>query len=208
MKVLGGLLCLGALTTSVWCAAAGPAAKPYQLKGQWIEGCACSIPCGCVMTGKITHGCEGVVVMSVASGHYGKVDLAGARLAVPHQPGGWAILYFDPATTPAQREAMQAILAPEVKAFGLKVESVKTAPISVAGADGRYTIAIPHVLSLQTEPVLGLDKHKPIGYTNIPERFLRNSYQGRTVVGSFKDGGHEFTLTGTNSFWANFNQKG
>jgi hypothetical protein len=189
-------------------AAAEPAAKSYQLTGQWIESCTCSVPCGCVMTGNVPKACEGVLVLSVRSGRYGDVNLAGAKVAVPHQPGGWAIVYFDPATTSAQREALTAIMEPQAKAFGLKIEAVKTAPITVSGENGRFTVTIPDILTLQTEPVLGLDKARPIEHRNMPDPFIQNCFQARSVSGSFKDSGHEISLQGTNAFWANVRRKG
>jgi hypothetical protein len=195
---------LGAMAVG---ARAQETAKPYQLTGHWIEGCACSIPCGCVINGKAASGCEGVAVLSVRTGHYGSVNLAGTKVAVGLQPGDWAIVYFDPTSTPAQQTALSAILEPQVKALGVKVEATRTAPITITGANGRFTVTIPEVMTLQTEPVTGLNKARPIEYHNLPDPFLRDCYQARSVSGSYKDGDHQFTLQDTNAFWANVRVK-
>jgi hypothetical protein len=181
--------------------------KPFRLAGQWIEGCTCGVPCGCAMTGKFESGCQAIMVMSIRSGRYGKVDLAGAKMVVGVQPGDWAVVYLDPQTTPAQRDALLAIMAPDFSVMKVKLEAVRTAPIAISGVDGRFTVTIPDTITLQTEPVMGLDSTRPIQYHNFPVPWLRDGYQGRTVAGSYKDGHHEFTLQSTNSFWSNMRVK-
>jgi len=37
---------------------------------------------------------------------------------------------------------------------------------------------------------------------------IRDCYQARAVSGSFKDGGHEFQMNGTNSYWSDVKMKG
>jgi hypothetical protein len=202
---IGAVLALGLIATATH---GVHSASRWSMKGLYVEACTCSVPCGCVISGTAASGCQGVNTMRVRSGRYEDTNLAGAKLAVAHQPGGWAILYFDPSTTEAQRAALQKIMEPVFKAYGFTVEAVKTAPIQISGEDGAYHVAIGDVMTLATEPVTGLDKRRPIAYRNMPDPMLRNCFQARAVSGSFKDGGHEFGLKGTNSFWSDLNAKG
>jgi hypothetical protein len=96
------------------------------------------------------------------------------------------------------------ILEPRDKAFGLKIEAVKTAPIEITGENGAYKVQVGEVGRLTTEAVMGLDKSRPIGYRNLPDPFIQESFQGRVVSGGFKDAGHEFEMNGTNAFWSRF----
>jgi hypothetical protein len=202
---LGALLALALLADGVRAAEETP---HWSLRGLFVDSCTCGVPCGCVMQGQAAHGCQGINLIRVDSGRYGSTDLAGVRVAVPHQPGDWAIVYFDPSVSEAQREAMLKILEPRARAFGLKVEAVKSAPIQIAGTDGAFKVTVGDVLTLQTEPLMGLDKRQPILHRNMPDPMMPECYQGRATSGSFKDAGHAFELSGTNTFWANLRAKG
>jgi hypothetical protein len=202
---MGAMMALGLIATAT---SGVNSASRWSMKGRYVEACTCGVPCGCVISGQAASGCQGVNTFRVDSGRYEDTNLAGAKAAIAHQPGDWAILYFDPGTTEAQRAALQKILEPVFKAYGLKVEAVKTAPIQISGEDGAYHVTIGDVMTLTTETVTGLDKRRAIEYRNMPDPMLRNCYQARAVSGSFKDGGHAFELKGTNSFWSKLNAKG
>jgi hypothetical protein len=180
----------------------------WSASGLYVEACTCGVPCGCVVKGEASHGCQGLNIFRFDSGRWGDVPLSGVRVAVGHQPGGWGIYYFAPGTTEAQQKAVQKILEPRDRAFGLTIEAVKTAPIEITGEDGNFQVRVGEVGRITTQPVLGLDKKQPIGYRNLPDPFVRDSFQGRSVSGTFKDAGHEFEMNGTNAFWSRFRLKG
>jgi hypothetical protein len=202
---ISAAVALGLIATVAFGAKKG---SNWSIKGLYVDACTCGVPCGCVMNGKPESGCQGVNILRVDSGRYEDTNLSGAKVALGLQPGGWAILYFDPSTTEAQRAALQKILEPEVQAFGLTVEAVKTAPIQISGTDGAYHASVGDVVTLATEPVMGLDKQHPIAHRNMPDPLIRDCYQARTVSGSFKDGDHEFQMNGTNCFWSDLRMKG
>lgn len=201
----GAVVVLAATVAAAWAAEPGPR---WSISGLYVEACTCGVPCSCVVKGEAAHGCQGLNVWQIDSGRYGDVSLSGVRVAVGHQPGGWGIYYFPEGTTQEQQKAVMAIMAPRDQAFGLKIEGVKTSPVAISGKDGAFQVAVGEAGRFTTEPVLGLDKKKPIGYRNIPDPFLRDSFQGRAVSGAFKDGGHEFEMNGVNAFWSRFKLRG
>jgi hypothetical protein len=43
--------------------------QSYNVSGTFVEGCSCSAPCPCELTG-IAHGCDGVGALMLNSGSY------------------------------------------------------------------------------------------------------------------------------------------
>src|SRR5207247_7283615 len=127
-----GLSATASLTT-----AAAPTKAPFTVAGTFVEGCSCSAPCPCQLTG-VAHGCNGVGAMTLTSGKYRGVRLAGARIAYAAVPGEWVRLYVD-ARTPRQQEAATAFARAVYTSFG-KIEAVKPAHIAIAGQHGKYTV--------------------------------------------------------------------
>ncbi len=93
-----------------------------------IEACSCPMFCQCYFNTKPAahHGEEGAEhfcrfnnAFKVNEGHYGDVNLDGAKFWVAGNTGGdftaeyfdWAELTFDPSVTPEQRTALQGIMA-------------------------------------------------------------------------------------------------
>ena len=76
----------------------------------------------------------------------------------------------------------------------------------VSGSGGNYTLKVEggRVMELHTRPVLGADGKTPVTYVNYPDPLFQTISQGKTISGSFNDGGHRIKLKGTNSF---FNQE-
>jgi hypothetical protein len=107
----------------------------FSAMGTFVEGCSCSAPCPCELTG-VTHGCTGVGAMSLTGGSYEGRSLAGAKIVYATTPGEWVRLYVD-AATPQQRAAAEAFGRAVYSAFG-KIESVKPAHIAVTGGAGSY----------------------------------------------------------------------
>lgn len=123
------LLCLGAL--GLWAAGAGAAkeASPrWSVNASIIEACSCPMFCQCYFNPNpaahhehgpgAQHFCRFNNAFRVNKGRYGKVKLDGAKFWVAGDLGAefadgemdWAVLTFDPAVTPEQREAISTVL--------------------------------------------------------------------------------------------------
>ncbi len=173
----------------------------YRVAGVFVEGCSCNISCPCDMPGGVKHGCQGVGAITLKSGSYQGVDLAGGKIVYATSPGSWVRLYID-APGPRQQEAATAYAKATFSAFG-KIEAVKTAKIDLSGKDGRYTLTVDGgtIVQLSTEPVVGADQKTPVTHTNTLIPFSPTIMQGRTLKGSFHDGERSFTLEGSNSYF-------
>jgi hypothetical protein len=191
------------LTTALAGASALAAGKqPFKVKGEFIDSCACGIPCSCPM-GTIERGCEGVGAMVIHSGKYGSTDLGGAKIAYAVSPGKWVRGYVD-ARNPEQAKAAQAFARSALAAFG-KVEFVKPARVDVAGKNGDYKLAVNggKTMKVTTKPVLGGDKRSPIVHTNLDDPLNDKFYQAKTISGSYSDQGRSFKLKGSNAYFNN-----
>lgn len=107
------------------------AASPdWSMKATIIEACSCPMFCQCYFNsepashggghahGEGGHFCRFNNAFMVNKGRYGDTKLDGAKFWVAGDLGGdfsqgkmdWAVLHFDPAVTPAQREGIIAVL--------------------------------------------------------------------------------------------------
>lgn len=93
----------------------------WTIKGESFGSCNCDHCCPCQFEGLPTHGaCKGFEVLKVREGHFGDVDLAGARAAVVYawpgpifEGGGTMQVITDANASPAQRDAMSRIFKGE-----------------------------------------------------------------------------------------------
>jgi hypothetical protein len=174
--------------------------QAYNIAGTFVEGCSCSAPCPCELTG-VTHGCEGVGALMLKSGTYNGVNLSGAKIVYATSPGDWVRLYVD-VPNASQREAAEAFGRAVYSPFG-KIEAVKPAHIDLTGDAGKYTLAVDggNIMQLSTEPVLGGDNRTPLTYSNIHDPLHSTVMQGKTLSGAYHDGDRTFTLKDSNSYF-------
>ena len=100
---------------------------PWSMNATIIEACSCPMFCQCYFATEPAahheghdskHFCRFNNAFRVNKGKYGDVDLSGAKFWVAGDLGGdfskgqmdWAVLTFDPAVTPQQREGIVATL--------------------------------------------------------------------------------------------------
>ena len=122
------------------------AAKPeWSINATAIEACSCPMFCQCYFNSKPAghhhgggenHFCRANLAYKVNRGHFGGVKLDGAKFWIVSDLGAdfssgqmdWAVVYFDKATTPEQREALGVIAG---KLFPVKWKSFRTAEATV-----------------------------------------------------------------------------
>jgi hypothetical protein len=170
----------------------------YHAVGTFVEGCSCAVVCNCVFTGKFSHGCQGVGVVSLTGGSYKGVDLTGAKFAYGGVAGDRIYLYIDASET--QRQAVTTVAQGLFGVVG-KVIAVRSASINVSGSGGHHAITIDGGKTAQftTEPVFGGDRKTAISHVNtiLPWTIM----QARTVNGSYRDGDMSFSLKDSNAFF-------
>ena len=149
-----------------------------------VEACNCSPGCNCQFTGFPDHGpCEAMIGGEVQEGTYGDVQLAGVRYVIAfmypkaiHQGNGNVALFIDERATPAQADAIAAILSG--RAGGMPFEALAgtvasmdgpvRAPIDMTLAGTKSSFRVPGVLELSQTPILdaisGAEKEVQIVY--------------------------------------------
>ena len=227
---LGFVLALGAV---VLIAADKPqqAAKEWSMNATIIEACSCPMFCQCYFSsepaahhaggeGHGSHGtqhfCKFNNAYKVNRGNYGETDLAGAKFWVAGDLGDnfadgemkWAVLTFDPAVTPAQREGIIAALG---KLYPVKwssfsigkdaaIEWQATKDAAHAKMDGGKAaeVALTRMNGMTDDPVViknlvywGAPRHD--GFVLMPN-----------TVEAYRLGENAFEYKGTNGFMITF----
>ncbi len=145
----------------------------WQLEGDWIKNCNCAFGCPCDFNARPTHGqCMGLLGMRISTGNFEAIRLDGLSFFVTvkfpgalHEGNGQAQAIIDERATPAQRDALFAILSGQNSAegtlfniFSLIVSTMHDplfAPIQF-DFDQHARIAhvnIPGVLETDVEPI-------------------------------------------------------
>ena len=146
----------------------------WMIRGVWFTTCNCVVGCPCQFNQLPSHGyCRAAVGCEIEKGHFGKVKLDGVRFAgmfgFPgpiHKGGGEVQDVVDVSATPAQREAVLAIMRGEETEPGATIFNVFApmvvkrheplfAPIEFdASVDERVgSLRVPGVLEITSEPI-------------------------------------------------------
>jgi len=145
----------------------------WQLEGEWIKNCNCAFGCPCDFNARPTNGeCRGMLGMRIAKGHFGDVKLDGLSFFVTvhfpgalHEGNGEAQPIIDERATPAQREALFAIMSGKHSAEGTlfnifslivtRMHDPVFAPISFRfdKAARIAHVGVPNVLETDVEPI-------------------------------------------------------
>ncbi|KAA0226235.1 DUF1326 domain-containing protein [Fimbriimonadia bacterium ATM] len=194
-----GLITAAVQVTTV--TATVPALKgQLQYEGYYVEGCSCSAPCPCELTG-VAMGCEGVGGFYFRRGTFEGQDISGTRMAYAVAPGSWVICYVD-APTEAKRAAVASLARTAFAAWG-KMEAVKATSIQVSAANGNLSMKINGgaICTLTAKPFLGMDKKNPIKISNINSVLHPEVWQATVETCTFNDGGHQFEIKGSNAYY-------
>jgi hypothetical protein len=142
---------------------------PWRIKVHNIEACNCSTACNCQFAGFPDPGnCEAMIGGQVEEGTFGDVSLAGVRYVIAfmypkaiHEGNGQMAIFIDDRATPAQAEAIAAILLG--RAGGMPFEALAgtvgsldgpvLAPIEMQVNGTKSSFRIPGVLELTQTPI-------------------------------------------------------
>ncbi|QCI66865.1 DUF1326 domain-containing protein [Phreatobacter stygius] len=145
----------------------------WRLEGEWIKNCICAFGCPCDFNALPTNGnCEGMVGLRITKGHFNDVTLDELSFFVTvsfpgalHLGNGQAQPIIDERATPAQREALFAIMSGQNSAEGTlfhivslivtKMHDPIFAPVTFQFDKGARTarVSIPGVLETDVEPI-------------------------------------------------------
>ena len=145
----------------------------WRLEGEWIKNCNCAFGCPCDFNARPTNGeCKGLVGMHITKGNFEATSLDGLSFFVTvqfpgalHEGNGQAQAIIEERATPAQREALFAILSGQNSAEGTlfnifslivtKMHDPIFAPVQFEfDKDARVArVRIPGVLDTDVEPI-------------------------------------------------------
>ena len=206
-------------------AASGPAGEGTEWAANItaIEACSCPMFCQCYFNrqpsghaGHEGHGakhfCRANLAYKINKGHHGATRLDGAKFWVATDLGedfgdgelDWAVLYFDKALSPAQREAIGVVAG---RLFPVKWKSFKTAEASIDkwqfDEDGAHAL-------LDGGKTAEVKLHRFPGMTNEPVVLHNLRYWGAprndgfvmmpNDVEAYRTGPNAFEFKGTNGF--------
>jgi hypothetical protein len=208
----------GALLAPAVSLAAEPAAAamPWHISGQLSEACTCSVPCTCNFGEGPSprHTCWALFSLDIQKGRYGKVDLKGLRFAGAAGANGF-VAYLDDRATPAQAEALKAIvaqigesvrkeaIAQDPKAAddpSMKLLGFKTAHIQQEVGPTGNRLVIGDQGGFESSYIMGIDGKTPVVVENNWSWNIQHGIKGKTKRLQYKDEfGNEFDLTATNA---------
>ncbi len=194
-------------------------APDWSFNATIIEACSCPMFCPCYFNsepaahshgGDTEHYCRFNMAYKVNEGHYGDVDLSGAKFWIAGDLGGhweesmdWAVLTFDPSVTPEQREGIGTVVGQiypvEWKSFSIAEDAEVHWEHSGDDAHGKLGDGVAEVV-LHRGPALG-EGHvviENLKYWGVPRNdgfvLMPNEVQG------YRTGDKAFETKGTNGF--------
>jgi hypothetical protein len=196
MRVLGIGLTIGFLVLTVPMRAQTPS---WQLSATVAESCSCTISCPCNFGGSPNRmPCEGNRMISIDTGRYGDVDLAGVQFLVTFQMGTWSKIYVSDTVSAAQQKAVEALLPLAFAGFHKGMLSFSKVPITMEASDSRVRFSTPES-SVDMEVVRGYNG-QAIRINNLPGIALQEYTQFRSVLHQHTSATHTWKHSGTNGF--------
>ena len=201
------------------CINAGAAEEPekagktvsWQVKGELEEACSCSAPCPCWFKSLPTRmSCDGVQIVFITGGRYGKTPLDGLAVAQFVQSpdgktmfesfGDWKFdnIYIDEKATEDQRSALK-VLAGHFFPPAAKTRGFKFVPITRKIDGDEHTTTVGSVGVCSGHLIEGGEKGAP-KVTNPPlaDPTHREFLQGETTTLTYSDAGQGWKYSKTN----------
>ncbi len=193
------LLAFG-LAVLVMCAGALPrAAENWRLTATVAESCSCTISCPCNFGSEPTRmPCDGNRLISIQSGHYGRVDLSGVSFLVTFSMRSWSKVYVSDKVTPEQMAAVEALMPLAFAGFQRGMLSFTKAPLTMEFTENRVRFSGPES-SVDMEVMKGFGG-KPVRVMNLPNPAYQDYTQFKSVTHQHTAADRAFTYTGTTGF--------
>ena len=137
-------------------------------------------------------------MISIDSGRYGDVDLAGVQFLVTFTMGTWSKIYVTDKASPAQERAVEALPPLAFAGFHKGMLSFSKAPITMEVADARVRFSTPES-SVDMEVLSGFGG-KPVKVLNLPSAAFQDYTQFKSVSHQHASDKTTFSYSGTNGF--------
>jgi len=174
----------------------------WQISGTYWVPCSCKVGCPCIfgeMEGD-NGWCSGAFVVQVDRGNADGVDLSGTKVALDADwPSGYLAgsgkgrVYLDPSSSPAQREALAAIVSGRkggsLEAMGALIPTMlppKEAAITIRRGDDQTQITVGDVGDLTVAPMRG-ESGGTTTVRNAPVAFVEETILARGTGSKWRD---------------------
>jgi hypothetical protein len=130
----------------------------WNLKGEGVVCCPCTVPCPCRSNGPPSYGhCEATLYLRIAHGKYGTESLDGMQVvdsggmcAISYQK--LSALYFEPSASRAQQLAFMKLLASFSANHTAEFSHVRVVPFDSEVPGGRlFKVTIPDTLEMTVD---------------------------------------------------------
>lgn len=196
MRILPALVTMLALLLTVPTAARQPS---WKLSATVAESCSCTVSCPCNFGGEPSRmPCEGNRMISIDSGTYDGVDLAGVQLLVTFNMRNWSKIYVSDKVSDRQMKAVEALLPLAFAGFHKGMLSFTKAPITMEATESRVRFSGPES-SVEMEVLKGFNG-KAVKVLNLPSAVFQDYTQFKSVAHTHTSKSHSWSHTGTNGF--------
>jgi len=196
MRITLALITLTVLLLEVPSAARQPS---WKMSATVAESCSCTVSCPCNFGGEPSHmPCEGNRMISIDSGNYDGVDLAGVQLLVTFNMRNWSKIYVSDTVSDRQMKAVEALLPLAFAGFQRGMLSFTKAPITMEVTESRVKFSGPES-SVDMEVLKGFNG-KAVKVMNLPSAVFQDYTQFRSITHTHTSATHSWSHKGTNGF--------
>jgi hypothetical protein len=176
------------------------ARQPVWKMGATVaESCSCTVSCPCNFGGEPSRmPCEGNRIISIDSGNYDGVDLAGVQLLVTFNMRNWSKIYVSDKASDRQMKAVEALLPLAFAGFQRGMLSFTKAPITMEVTDTRVKFSGPES-SVDMEVMKGFNG-KAVKVMNLPSAVFQDYTQFKSVSHTHTSATHSWSHKSTNGF--------
>lgn len=193
----------------------------WWARGLLFENCNCQLVCpGHMHFDQLcTHDrCVGYWAIRMDDGTFGEVSLVGLKAVVAYDcprhmiDGGWTeVIVIDQAASPAQRQAVEAILTGRsggpwavLSRFVGRWQDTRFLPIEFADDGTTKTARIPGLLEAAVTQIRGRDRTQPVVFQNIFNQIHASTQVLATGTTQYDDGVIRFSNQKTHGLLSNF----
>ena len=171
----------------------------WKMSATVAESCSCTVSCPCNFGGEPSHmPCEGNRMISIDSGHYDTVDLAGVQLLVTFNMRNWSKIYVSDKVSARQMQAVEALLPLAFAGFHRGMLSFTKAPITMEATESRVKFSGPES-SVEMEVLKGFNG-KAVKVLNLPSAVFQDYTQYKSISHTHTSATHSWSHKGTNGF--------
>jgi hypothetical protein len=171
----------------------------WKMSATVAESCSCTVSCPCNFGGEPSHmPCEGNRIISIDSGNYDGVDLAGVQLIVTFNMRNWSKIYVSDKVSDQQMKAVEAMLPLAFAGFHKGMLSFTKAPITMEVTESRVKFSGPES-SVDMEVMKGFNG-KAVKVMNLPSAVFQDYTQFRSIAHTHTSATHSWNHKGTNGF--------